>query len=694
MGCRQWADRSVLVCKAWADGIEKECREWADEGYEACAEWEEERYKDCCDWWPCSWGCKAFVWISSWVCRAWYWVAKWVCVAWTYVVRWSCVGWGWLTVTACGSWSILVCWLRAIVESINAVFGRSAKRRRKVDHIFVLMLENRSFDHMLGFSGLTGADSVTGAPTRANDLTGLGYTNPDPNDPMHPAEAQVPAAFAIPRKVGDPGHEFRNVLTQLAGPKAKYPTNGGYPKPDNLGFVEDYTADGSSAPRSIMNCYAPRQLPVLNQLAGEFAVCDAWFCSVPGPTFPNRFFAHAASSGGLDDSPSGLEIGWNTLFDGFRFNNGTIFDLLDEACIDWEVVEGDEFPATFALAGMTFNATVRDRFTDFPDFVARLGAGGSAPAYVFIEPHYGNILPGTSEDYTCGTSQHPLDDVTSGERLIKETYEAIRNSKLWDSSVLIITWDDHGGFCDHVLPGAAVPPGDGVSEAENVHHGFRFDQLGPRVPAIVVSPLIPRNTIDHTPYDHASIPATVERNFGLPSLTDRDQAAKDVLHLLSLDTPRSDTPAVLDPPADSRLRCVGIFDLLEDAVITKAGEGEDGEGRTPSPEEKPRRQGRMPRTTRATRDAEARAAWEESARRKAANEHGVRAVEILALLREMSLLRRWDARGRMRAIERFRRRITEPEVRRYVADVRGMVRAAKGRSTLVPSELRAEERSA
>jgi phospholipase C len=592
-------------------------------------------------------------------------------------------------------WTILICSLRAIVESIKSLFGRSSERRTKVEHIFVLMLENRSFDHMLGFSGLTGVDAVTGAPTSANDLTGLSFSNPDPNDPMHPAEAQPWAAYAITKAVGDPGHEFGNVVTQLAGRDAKYPApTGGYPGPvNNSGFVQDYTDDGSSAPRSIMNCYAQRQLPVLNELAREFAVCDAWFCSVPGPTFPNRFFAHAASSGGLDDSPSGLEIGWNTVFDGFRFNNGTIFDLLDEACIDWEVVEGDEFPATFALAGMTFNATVRDRFTDFPDFVARLEAGGSAPAYVFIEPHYGNILPGTSEDYTCGTSQHPLDDVTSGERLIKETYEAIRNSRLWESSVLIITWDDHGGFCDHVPPEPAVPPGDGVSEAENVHHGFRFDQLGPRVPAVVVSPLIPRNTIDHTPYEHASIPATVERNFGLSSLTARDKAANDVLHLLSLDAPRSDTPAVLDPPAESGFRCTGIFDLLEDALITKAGEEGDAERPDPSPEEQ-RRPARRRRTTRAARDAETRAAWEESARRKATNTPGVRGVEILALLREMSLLRRWDARGRLRAIERFRRRVAEPDVRRYVTDVRGMVRAAKGISTSVQSELRPEERNA
>jgi phospholipase C len=600
--------------------------------------------------------------------------------------------WGWVTVSACGFWTIFVCALRAILDLIRSVFGRPSSRRRpKIAHIFVLMLENRSFDHLLGFSELTGTDAVTGAPTNANDLS-AGFSNPVPGDPTNPARTRTPAAFAISTATKGPGHEFENVVTQLCGGEGdvKFPApNGGYPTVTNLGFVQDYTDVQSPSPRSIMNCYAPRQLPVLNQLAREFAVCDMWFSSMPGPTFPNRFFAHAATSGGMDDSPSGLEIGWNTLFDGFRFNNGTIFDLLDEACIDWEVVKGDEFPAALSLAGMGYNSVVRHRFTDFDDFVARLGSGGSAPPYVFIEPHYGNILPGTSEDYTCGTSQHPLDDVTAGERLIKETYEAIRNSPLWDSSVLLITWDEHGGFVDHVPPGPAVPPGDGVAEAENVHHGFGFDQLGPRVPAVVISPLIPKNVVDHTEYDHASIPATLERNFGLSSLTARDAAANDFLHLLSLEAPRSDTPQVLEEPAESGFRCVSIFDLLEDAVITKAGEDRDDQPHRPPPEVEPKPVGRR-RRKRAAREAGARAAWQLAVRRKAAIEPGVRAVEIVALLREMSLLRRWDARGRIRAIERFRRRVDDSDVRRYIADVRGMVRAAEGRSTSVTSELIAE----
>ncbi|MGZ8567394.1 MAG: alkaline phosphatase family protein [Actinomycetota bacterium] len=577
--CRQWADRSVLVCKAWAEEKRQECIAWGDEGQRECAEWEEERYRDCCDWWPCSWACDAWVWVSSWVCKAWYWVAKWVCYGWTWVVTAVCVVWGWVTVTACGLWSILVCAIRAIIDWFASLFGGDSEERPRIEHVFVLMLENRSFDHMLGLSEIRGVDAVTHGPTVIDGVqVGAGFTNPDPNAPTNPADVHAGAAFAIAKAVKDPGHEFDDVLMQLTS-RSTYASGSPYPLPpapgSNRGFVSSYVDRGSSAPRSIMDCYTPDQLPVLTTLAREFAVCDAWFSSLPGPTFPNRFFVHAASSGGLDDSPAGWEIGINTLLDGFRFNNATIFEALDAKCIDWEVVEGDEFPAVASLAGMTFNAVVRDRFTDFDDFVARLSGGGDAPPYVFIEPDYGNVLPLTSEDFTCGNSQHPIDDVTAGERLIKDTYEAIRNSKLWETSMLIVTWDEHGGFYDHVRPGPAVPPGDGVSTSGNVRHGFGFDQLGVRVPAVVVSPLVPRNTIDHTVYDHSSIPATLERNFGLEPLTARDAAANDVVHLLSLTTPRTteaEAPTRLPEPATSVFRCVGVFDLIADTHAEEIAE--------------------------------------------------------------------------------------------------------------------------
>jgi phospholipase C len=446
-----------------------------------------------------------------------------------------------------------------------------------------------------------------------------------------------------------------------------------------------------------MDCFTPDQLPVLTTLAREFAVCDAWFSSLPGPTFPNRFFAHAASSGGLDDSPEGWEVGVNTLLDGFRFNNGTIFEALDVKCVDWEVVEGDEFPAVGSFAGMTFNRVVRNRFTDFDDFVERLAAGGDAPPYVFIEPDYGNVLPLTSEDFTCGNSQHPLDDVTAGERLIKDTYEAIRNSPLWPSSLLIVTWDEHGGFYDHARPRPGVPPGDGVSASGNVRHGFRFDQLGVRVPAVVVSPLIPPNTIDHTVYDHSSIPATLERNFGFDPLTNRDSEASDVLHLLSLQSPRvsdAEAPERLPEPAASGFRCVGIFDLVADTFLQELatakhqgtpedGPVADGERRS-EPAERHRRRPRQARPKREERDQAQRDRVREA---KAPIPPDVRAIEMAAVLREISMLRRWDARGRLDVLERYLQRSTEKDVRNYIARVRGTIRARNGDPTTISREL-------
>ena len=99
-----------------------------------------------------------------------------------------------------------------------------------------------------------------------------------------------------------------------------------------------------------MKCYAAAQLPVMNQLAKEFAVCDRWFCSLQGPTFPNRFFAMAATSGGLDGSPSNLQTVISTGFEGYRFENGNIFDQLDQYCLPWRIYRGDDFPAAFPLA--------------------------------------------------------------------------------------------------------------------------------------------------------------------------------------------------------------------------------------------------------------------------------------------------------------------------------------------------------
>jgi phospholipase C len=189
------------------------------------------------------------------------------------------------------------------------------------------------------------------------------------------------------------------------------------------------------------------------------------------------------------------------------------------------------------------------RFFSIRDFAARVNDPAFADAYLFIEPHYGHVLS-DGRNFKCGNSQHPLDDVTRGERLLKDVYETIRSSPHWASSVLIVLYDEHGGFYDHVVPPRATPPGDAFSP-DNSRHGFQFDQLGVRIPALVISPYTARRTIDHTVHDHTSVLATVERLHGLDPLTARDAGAAGLNHLFALDAARQDAPTRLPDPAPS-----------------------------------------------------------------------------------------------------------------------------------------------
>lgn len=424
----------------------------------------------------------------------------------------------------------------------------------QVDHVFVLMLENRSFDHLLGFCGITGTDAVTGQPTKVDGLSGTESNS-------HAGQVYTVSQPADQTLAVDPGHEFPDVVEQLAGTAAVYTPGGAYPQINNSGFVSNYAFSSSpkegNAPGdfgAIMRCYSPAQLPVLNALAREFGVCDRWFSSLPGPTWPNRFFAHAASSAGLDTSPTSEQmVTWELT--GLSFPRGTIFDALDAAPalggFSYRIFSGRSgFEATAPVASMPI-VTALQGISKFgidgiDAFCARVQYPVYPWAYTFIEPEYGDVMSGT---FQGGNSQHPMDGVTPGEALIKQVYEAIRKSPRWNNSLLIITWDEHGGFYDHVPPPPAVAPGDTLPKQGLNVYGFTFLQYGVRVPAVIVSPLIPRNVIDHRLYDHSSIPATLGKLFGTTPLTARDRQANDVTALLTLAEPRTDAPMTLPTPA-------------------------------------------------------------------------------------------------------------------------------------------------
>lgn len=420
-----------------------------------------------------------------------------------------------------------------------------------ITNVFVLMLENRSFDHIFGQSGIPGL-------TVAQPGTTNSYTDPQGVTTAYPVGAPAPVSMTT-----DPGHEFADVVEQLAGQGATYPQGGPYPSITMSGFAANYAtvSDESLPPPTadhigdiMLGFDTPTQLPTSYALATSFAVCDQWFSSIPGPTWPNRMFVHGASSAGLDHSPSQAEIvEWESVH-GFAFPHGSIYDALDAAGLRWRVYNdntdaysddpgnGSAFgaiPQVTALKGITLLDV-----NSLTHFAADL-QGPYPYQYTFIEPNYGDI---TADTYIGGSSQHPMDDVYGGEGLIKAVYEAIRNSPLWATSLLVVTYDEHGGFYDHVGPHAAVPPNDGSGlDLDDTH--FPFDRYGVRVPAIVVSPLIAPGTVDHTLYDHSSVPATVERLFGMPPLTERDAAANDVRSLLTLASPRTDCPQTLPAPA-------------------------------------------------------------------------------------------------------------------------------------------------
>jgi phospholipase C len=570
--CIKWVNTITILCNNFAERIDHTCTSWADEGSSKCSEWADEGSNRCTSWQKCHWYtpwncvagffCRAFYWVSKWVCKAYYWVSKWVCKIFAYFTILVCSSWTSLLKPICTAWDAITCGLKSLQNALASLMSGKKAVPPKIEHFFVLMLENRSYDHIFGFSNINGTDSVTGKPKTANGVDPLIHSNVN-SDTAEVVAVKTPADYFLRDVDKDPGHSFGRTLTQLCGSNATYPdpVTARYPAIDNSGFVQTYASMHSNEPGRIMKCFSKEQLPVLNKLAEEFAVCDNWFSSLPGPTTPNRFFLLAGTSSGLIANPKPANLSVEDIisgvFGGFKFQNGHIFNELDSKCVDWAVFSGDNFPNCIMLDGMIFeHDPIRGRLKNMSDFATTVNAATLAEKFIFIEPKYndGSEWNPTTHDYVCGNSMHPLDDVTRGEKLIKEVYETIRNSPHWEKSALVIVFDEHGGFYDHVKPPVAVPPGDLFAFSEDNFH-FKYDQLGPRVPAVVVSPFIKKGTIDSKEYDHTSVLATARKLFGLSHLTERDKNAEHLLHLFSLPEARNDAPRTLPDIADSGFYC-------------------------------------------------------------------------------------------------------------------------------------------
>lgn len=432
-----------------------------------------------------------------------------------------------------------------------------------ISHVFVLMLENHSFDNIFGRSGI---GNLRVAPTTAANSWatehGAGYC---------PVGNKAPMFMQY-----GPEHGFVDTLKQLCGDKAQYPVGGPYPAITTAGFAQDYadripTQTDQNVYCQVMQCFDTRnELPVIYALATAFTVCDGWFSSLPSSTWPNRFFLHAASTGGWVDTPNDMLKYYTT--GGVKFPNGSVFNAIDDVRLKWRIYndEDNQFsddPSPWGLpvsvgniaqVGSLYGINHVTQVHSLSGFADDL-QGDYPYQYTFIEPNYGfePVTGGSDTQNWGGSSQHPVDDMYGGEGLMSAVYLAIRESPLWESSMLIITYDEHGGFYDSVAPpGGATAPGDGSERVSSENpYGFDFTQYGPRVPAVVISPWTPVG-VDHNLYDHSSVPATLSALFGTPSLTGRDLDANHLAQpdLLGLAQPRTDTPSVLPPPTPTGQR--------------------------------------------------------------------------------------------------------------------------------------------
>lgn len=424
------------------------------------------------------------------------------------------------------------------------------KMESPIENVVVLMLENRSFDHLLGFLPREG---------HLADLEGLTGEEYNLFSPFNPSSERVPVKKGalyewhgvIPG--GGPAHNLPAANQQLCGS-----LEGPSPERPALcnGFVASFAdsfAEGSwntdeppashDQIKAVMECFTPDQVPAISTLAREFVLCDHWFSSVPGPTMPNRLYVHAATSAGFAHNA------WS-----HDWHFQTIYNRMADAGYSWGIYYGNDDVAVHFKALEHDDNQLRHFDLDFARDVER----GELPNYSFIIPRF---IAWNHPDYgyAAANSQHAPSDIRPGEELIALVYKTLRsNEEAWRKTLFVLVYDEHGGYYDHVVPPDGVPNPDGIDAptaagvaaarkaGKPAPPSFDFTRLGFRVPAILVSPWLPP-TLDQNRYEHASLPATAKELFGLSDyLTARDRAANSFAHHLTGDlTFRDDTPEQL-----------------------------------------------------------------------------------------------------------------------------------------------------
>lgn len=345
------------------------------------------------------------------------------------------------------------CWRPAKTPNSSPTFATPIKT------VVILCMENRSFDHMLGFMKRIQPkiDGLTGTETNPLSLT-------DANAGVVQVSDQAP--YIDP---ADPGHSFQDITLQIFGSQTETTAN---PPPMN-GFAAQAETEKEGLSKTVMGGFSPDDVPIFKTLVQEFAVVDRWFASVPSSTQPNRQYLHSATSHGLMSNNQQLLLA--------GLPQKTIFESVEECGLSFGIYY-QQVPNTLFYRNLRKLKYV-DNFRPYDLTFRDHAKKGTLPNYTVIEPRYFD-LPGFPAN-----DDHPVHDVAQGQALIKEVYEALRGSPQWNEILFLITYDEHGGFYDHVPTPIGVPSPDGLVGSASPY-SFDFTRLGVRVPTLLISPWI------------------------------------------------------------------------------------------------------------------------------------------------------------------------------------------------------------
>ena len=414
----------------------------------------------------------------------------------------------------------------------------------RIDHWIVVMFENRSFDNLLGhLPHLPASEGIRdreieleyhGGTLKVAPTTDFNAPIPDPGEAFGSINVQVYGKYDPP---SNSDRQPYSLFSDYFEAPFNAPSAGDEPTMSGaaLDFYNVFRWEKGRTPtpeemQSIGGVFTPETAPILNTLAQEYAVFTRWFCEVPTCTTPNRNFFFCGTNGGRLDNQFVVNYGWD-------FEHPSIFTLFEDKGLPWAAYIDPAQKlsmAALSLGGAKHRSLWKEHTKTRADFFEDC-AQGALPAFSWVEPC---MLFGELDDY------HPPTDIRTGEHFLAEVYNAVRNSPAWETTALLIVFDEGGGCFDHVPPPAATPDGSVSRE------GFTFDRFGIRVPAVLISAYTERETVITEDFHHTAFLRSMRERFDLgPALTPRDASAPLLSPAFNRSEPRGDALDRIEPPS-------------------------------------------------------------------------------------------------------------------------------------------------